>query len=36
MSLNILILFSFLCAGVYYLTPGRFKWMLLLLVSYFY
>ena len=36
MSLNTLILFSFFCAGVYYLTPGRFKWMLLLLVSYFY
>ncbi|MBR4039126.1 MAG: MBOAT family protein [Clostridia bacterium] len=36
MSLHTLIFFSFLCAGVYYLTPGRFKWMILLLVSYFY
>ena len=36
MSLFTLIAFAFLCAGAYYLCPGRFKWMLLLLVSYVY
>jgi len=36
MSLFTLIAFAFLCAGAYYLCPDRFKWMLLLLVSYFY
>ena len=36
MSLFTLIAFAFLCAGAYYLCPGRFKWMHLLLVSYVY
>ena len=36
MSLFTLIAFAFLCAGAYYLCPGRLKWMLLLLVSYIY
>ena len=36
MSLFTLIAFAFLCAGAYYLCPDRFKWMLLLLVSYIY
>ncbi len=36
MSLFTLIAFAFLCAVAYYLCPGRFKWVLLLLVSYFY
>ena len=36
MSLFTLIAFAFLCAGAYYLCPHRFKWMLLLLVSYLY
>ena len=36
MSLFTLIAFACLCAGAYYLCPARFKWMLLLLVSYIY
>ena len=36
MSLVTLIAFAFFCAGAYYLCPGRFKWMLLLLFSYAY
>ncbi|MBR5301320.1 MAG: MBOAT family protein, partial [Clostridia bacterium] len=36
MSLFTLIAFAFLCAGAYYICPDRFKWMLLLLVSYIY
>ena len=36
MSLFTLIAFAFLCALAYYLCPNRFKWMLLLLVSYVY
>ena len=36
MSLFTLIAFAFLCALAYYLCPNRFKWMLLLLVSYLY
>ena len=36
MSLFTLIAFAFLCAGAYYICPARFKWMLLLLVSYIY
>lgn len=36
MSLFTLIAFAFLCALAYYLCPNRFKWMLLLLVSYIY
>ncbi|MBE5798567.1 MAG: MBOAT family protein [Clostridiales bacterium] len=36
MSLFTLIVFAFLCAGLYYLCPDRFKWVLLLLVSYIY
>ena len=36
MSLFTLIAFAFLCAGAYYVCPDRFKWMLLLLVSYIY
>ena len=36
MSLFTLIAFAFLCAVAYYLCPDRFKWMLLLLVSYIY
>ena len=36
MSLFTLIAFAFLCAGLYYLIPSRFRWMLLLLVSYIY
>ena len=36
MSLFTLIAFAFLCALAYYLCPNRFKWMLLLLVSYMY
>ena len=36
MSLFTLIAFAFLCAALYYLCPDRFKWMLLLLVSYAY
>ena len=36
MSLFTLIAFAFACAGTYYLCPSRFKWVLLLLVSYIY
>ena len=36
MSLFTLIAFAFLCAALYYLCPDRFKWVLLLLVSYAY
>ena len=36
MSLFTLIAFACLCAGAYYLCPDRFKWLLLLLVSYIY
>ncbi len=36
MSLFTLVAFALLCAGAYYLCPDRFKWMLLLLVSYIY
>ena len=36
MSLFTLIAFSCLCAAAYYLCPDRFKWMLLLAVSYTY
>lgn len=34
MSLFTLVFFSCLCAGLYYVCPLRFRWMLLLLVSY--
>jgi len=36
MSLFTLIAFAFLCAAAYYICPDRFKWMLLLAVSYAY
>ncbi len=36
MSLFFLIAFALLCAALYYLCPNRFKWVLLLLVSYAY
>ena len=36
MSLFTLIFFACLCAGLYYICPVRWRWMLLLLVSYAY
>ena len=36
MSLFTLIAFSCLCAAVYYILPGRLRWVLLLLASYAY